>query len=410
LRIVPVSRLAAGMRLARSIYSARGGAVYPLLNEGAKLGPEMMEPLRRAGVFAVYVDDRLSEGIAPAEHLSPQVREEAVQSLAAAFRAAGTGRVARVPAEHLERLGRLVAAIIEEVKTFQGAIVSLADLQGMGARLLEHSLSVCVLGLVLGGEVLGEQGWRDFRGDTRYTHVDERLEKLGLGLLLHDVGLVVVPQGIAASEGPLDDAAEELLRQHPEAGIEMLREGGLSALSRVVVADHHERVDGAGYPRGKSGETLHQHARIAAVADVYDAACAGMEGFPRSPTHEAYEVVMALSGRALDEDLVRAFMRVVAPYPEGVAVVLSDGTRGLVAANHRTHSTRPTVRITHSPDGRPVAPRDVDLIDEPSLTIARALDDPGDPESPFAKPILNTPARGLAHGAHGGLRPALEVA
>ncbi len=99
-----------------------------------------------------------------------------------------------------------------------------------------------------------------------------RLRTLALGGLLHDMGKLTVPYEVLTKPGPLDDDEFAEIRKHPEAGVRLLRElGGFAPEVLRLVHDHHERLDGSGYPRGLVGEQLAIETRILAVCDVYDA-------------------------------------------------------------------------------------------------------------------------------------------
>ncbi len=386
MRIVAVSRLAEGMELADSVYLARGGVRIALLRKGTRITTSIKDGLRRAGIFAVHIEDRVSEGIAPSRPISTETRNHAAKALTEALGAARAGGRTKVSAEQIECIDGVVAAMVEEVRGFAGALSSLADLQSFDAYTLEHSINVCVIGLMIGDEALRRHGWRDHRGVTHRGNDATQLRKLGLGLLLHDIGKVVVPESVLTKPGPLTDDEMDLVRRHPEAGLRLIDDQALSALSRVVIGDHHERIDGRGYPKGKADDQIHQNARIASIADIYDAVAAERTYARRQPTHEAFELVMGLAGSALDHGLVQLFTQVVAPYPEGTAVVLSDGMRGLVAKNHRGHTTRPRVRVTNDPAGHPVQPCEIELVETPSLTILDSVADPGDPAAEEPRP------------------------
>jgi HD-GYP domain-containing protein (c-di-GMP phosphodiesterase class II) len=98
------------------------------------------------------------------------------------------------------------------------------------------------------------------------------LRTLALGGLLHDMGKLTVPSKVLTKPGPLDDAEFDEIRRHPDAGVRLLRDlGGFAPDVLRLVHDHHERLDGSGYPRGLAGEQLELETRILAVCDVYDA-------------------------------------------------------------------------------------------------------------------------------------------
>jgi HD-GYP domain-containing protein (c-di-GMP phosphodiesterase class II) len=94
---------------------------------------------------------------------------------------------------------------------------------------------------------------------------------LRLGALLHNVGHLEVPPAVLNRPGKLDADEWALVRRHPEAGAALVAGCGLPAEVAAVVAAHHERWDGAGYPLGLAGEAIPLAARVVAVADVYDA-------------------------------------------------------------------------------------------------------------------------------------------
>jgi HD-GYP domain-containing protein (c-di-GMP phosphodiesterase class II) len=349
----------------------------------------VQEGLVRSGVFAVYVHDALSEGIEPVESISAELRDRAVRELGRTFQAVATlGSSTRVPGEQVEALGGIVQSVLAELRSSGDLVSSLVDLQAFDEHTLTHSLNVCVLGLMIGNEALRRHGWRDGHGRVRYDDMDERLEKLGLGLLLHDIGKLVIPAEIMLKPGRLTADEMEIVRQHPQAGLDMLERETVSPLTRVAVIGHHERHDGGGYPAGKRGDALHQHAQIAAIADVYDAVSSMRIYQARRPTHEAWELVMSLAGTAFPLELVEVFKETVAPYPAGVAVELSDGRRGLVERVSRQHVTRPSVRVTHDPPGASVTPYTIELIEERDVTILDTLPDlVGIRESPAPAPI-----------------------
>jgi HD-GYP domain-containing protein (c-di-GMP phosphodiesterase class II) len=370
------------MRLGRPVYSCSAGVRLPLLQPDALVTERVRAGLERAGVFAVYVNDAVSEGIAPVEPISAELRDRAMRALDDTFRTVATqGAVTRIPGEQIDRLGSVVQAILRELRSRREAVSSLMDLNAFDAHTLGHSLNVCILGLMIGDEAMRRHGWRDGRGEVRHGGIEDRLEKLGLGLLLHDIGKILIPSEILQKPGRLSDDEMEIVREHPKAGLDLIENGAFSSLSKVAVIGHHERLDGRGYPYGRADD-LHPHAQIAGMADVYDAVSSMRVYQARRPTHEAWELVMSLAGTAFPIELVHVFKDTIAPYPEGVAVQLSDGRRGIVARVSRDHVTRPVVRVTHDPSGAPLTPYDLDLYETQDVVIADTLQDLVGPSDP----------------------------
>jgi len=373
-RIVAVSRLRPGMRLGRPVYSCSAGIRIPLLQPQAEVTDRVRAGLARAGVFAVYIDDEMSEGIEPTEVISPELRERALLELHDTFSAVTTsGPATRIPGEQVERLEGIVAGILRDLRGHGHMVSTLMDLHTFDSHTLAHSLNVCVIGLMLGDEHLRRHGWQDGRGSHRRDDHDMRLQKLGTGLLLHDVGKLLIPAEILRKPGKLTPDEMALVREHPKTGLDLVESGTLASLTKVCIIGHHERLDGRGYPNGR-GADLHQNAQIAGVADVYDAVSSMRVYQARRPTHQAWELVLSLAGTAFPLELVKVFKETVAPYPEGVAVQLSDGRRGIVSKVHRDHITRPTVRVTGE-DGRDVPPYEIDLFRQLDVTILDTLED-----------------------------------
>ena len=379
------------MRLGRPVYSCSAGVRLPLLQPDALVTERVRAGLERAGVFAVYVNDAISEGITPVEPISAELRDRAMRALDDTFRAVATqGAVTRIPGEQIDRLGSVVQSILRELRSRREAVSSLMDLNAFDAHTLGHSLNVCILGLMIGDEALRRHGWRDGRGEVRHGDVEDRLEKLGLGLLLHDIGKILIPSEILQKPGRLSDDEMEIVREHPKAGLDLIENGAFSSLSKVAVIGHHERLDGRGYPYGRADD-LHPHAQIAGMADVYDAVSSMRVYQARRPTHEAWELVMSLAGTAFPIELVHVFKDTIAPYPEGVAVQLSDGRRGVVARVSRDHVTRPVVRVTHDPAGRALAPQDLDLYETQDVVITDTLQDLVGPSDPSPRDSDRSP-------------------
>ncbi len=155
------------------------------------------------------------------------------------------------------------------------------------------------------------------------------------------------------------------MRSHPRLGLELLRGDDFSPLVKAVVLRHHERWDGSGYPDGKRGTEIHEMARIAAVADVYDAVTSERTYAAAKPAHEGVRAILEASGTQFDPDVVSMFARIVAPFPPGVEVRLADGRRAVVVSVPDDALDRPLVRVIEGPG----APYEIALLHEPRLQI-----------------------------------------
>ena len=138
------------------------------------------------------------------------------------------------------------------------------------------------------------------------------LRMLALGGLLHDMGKLSVPCAVLSKPGPLDDDELAAIRRHPEAGERLLRAlGGFAPGVLRLVLDHHERLDGSGYPRGLAGDELGVATRILAVCDVYDALVSDRVYRPAWGSDRA--LALLRDERLFDQACVGALERLLAP-------------------------------------------------------------------------------------------------
>ena len=151
---------------------------------------------------------------------------------------------------------------------------------------------------------------------------------LAVGGLLHDIGKLAVPVEILRKPGALDDAEFAEIKRHPEAGRRLLEElGGFPESVRRLVADHHERLDGTGYPRGLEGHELTLETRVLAVCDVYDAMVS--DRVYRAAWSPGRALTLLRDEHAFDRRVVDALERVLSAQERvGFVLGLADpGTR-----------------------------------------------------------------------------------
>jgi PAS domain S-box-containing protein len=204
-------------------------------------------------------------------------------------RVAGTALARRRREAHLaQRVDELIAAHESAVETL-GAIAARLDPRGPA-----HARRVAALASAIGRE-LGLP--------------DTRVELLQTAGLLHDLGMSVVPAGLLAAPRNLDAEERTLLARHPQAGADLLERAFAGSPTAEIIRQHHERLDGSGYPRGLSGEAIDLEARVLAVADTV---CALNEHRPHRGAlaiDAALAEVEKQAGRCFDPHVVAACVR-----------------------------------------------------------------------------------------------------
>jgi HD-GYP domain-containing protein (c-di-GMP phosphodiesterase class II) len=225
--------------------------------------------------------------------LSLGTRDDARAALARAFEEAAVMPGTLLPHEILQELTQMAGRIVDEV-TSNGTELLPKDGSGPWAYIVEHSIDATVIGVQIGRKVLP----------------GESLEELGIGLFLQDIGKLALPEAIVQKPGPLAPDEWALMMKHPLLGLEFLRDDSIPAGAKSVVRSHHERWDGSGYPAGLAREEASVFARIAAVADAFDAMTSARYHAPAAPVDVAAAIVRSGAGADFDPEVVAAFAEV----------------------------------------------------------------------------------------------------
>lgn len=193
-------------------------------------------------------------------------------------------------------------------------------------------------------------------------------QAITLGGLLHDIGKLGVDEAILNKPGKLSDEEFAHMRTHVSRGLSLVEQQPLAPASRQVIAEHHERFDGSGYPRGLGSPAISLAGRMAAIVDVYDAISSDRCYHKGLPAPEAMRRIFAWRDH-FDLDLVVKFVRCIGIYPVGSLVRLESQRLAVVVAHDSQALTLPVVRVIF--DLRRMihlSPRDIDLADSGSAS------------------------------------------
>jgi HD-GYP domain-containing protein (c-di-GMP phosphodiesterase class II) len=222
-----------------------------------------------------------------------------------------------------------------------------------------HSLQSAMLALSIG---------------SHYGLDKSQLVNLGIGCLVHDIGMLEVDKQLVASKSPLDPLRFLEITKHPTATFDKMRAvQQLAGTSRLVAYQVHERLDGTGYPRQRKGFQIHELSRIASVADVFVALISPRPHRPGMMPYYAVEHLLhAANGGQFDADVVRALLHAVSLFPIGSCVELNDGCVGRVIRSNGADFMRPTLEVWNRAclAGDPEI---VNLTQRPELKILRPI-------------------------------------
>jgi len=361
MRLLSTRHCKPGMRLAKRIYNEEG---VILLNENAELTQPIIDRLCRYGVDFVYIHDPRTDDIVVVEPISDETRARAISEIRTSFRRImdESARKKAVGALHLGKTFRsLYSLVIDDLSRHKDAMIMLTNINLTDHYLYQHSLNVCIYATMLG---------------LAYGYSQDELSVLGLGALLHDIGKTQTPLEILNKPGKLTDEEFDIMKRHAEIGYRLLKdEPNIPLLSAHCAYQHHERINGSGYPRGIAGEEIHEYARWIALVDSYDAMTTHRAYRDAMLPHQALETLFAGAGTLFDQDKVELFRDRIAIYPLGSMVQLNTGESGVVVDLNSASPHRPIVRILTDADGQDVnVPYEIDLSKKLTVLIASVND------------------------------------
>jgi len=356
---IPVNRLQPGMFIS---LEALGWMAHPfLLNRFRIASAEQIQTLRRMGLATVEWDPArsssapLPEAPASAEEVDfsagaldamlhekrdrvAQVREkrESIARCARLFeQETGTirqifGELGARPHEAHTQSRAIVDRLVGGLVKAGSVAVHLVNLKKSETGLPNHAMNTLVLALLIGKSI---------------GLAEEEMKDLGLGALLHDVGVADIPARVVRN--PQRSAAEEqFYRTHIGRGLNAVAAmKNLTTSVKNVIACHHESWDGKGYPNGLVGAKTPRLARIVAIANRYDNLCNPLDAKAALMPAEAVAQMFKHEGGAHDPEILGAFVKALGVYPPGTFVALSDGSYGLVIESSSRDLLRPLLML-----------------------------------------------------------------
>lgn len=357
MRLISTRALKEKMVVGRTIWNDAG---HPLLQKNVVITKGIIERLKQLNIQYIYIEDSISQGIEVEETISPEERNKAIKKIQQSFKAV-RGSKGKDATYIIEQHSKVISTIVDDllsiVSQSKEMLMILSDAFIYDEYLYQHSFQVSLYSIAIAKE-LG------------YTNEQQRI--IGIGGLLHDVGKMVVSQDILTKPGRLTEEEFEEMKRHTVYGFDILR--NLHSVSLIVAHcafQHHERLDGSGYPRGIKGDEIHPYAKIIGVADVFDAVTSNRVYRDKMLPSEGMAIIEAGRGKTFDSDVVDALKRIVVKYPNGVILLLSDGRRGVVARQNQADPSRPFVRIFEENDKLLNATYELSLQDHPHVHIIK---------------------------------------
>lgn len=331
--------LKSGMKIDQAILDQTGRT---LIARGALLDDYMIESLLNRGVTGVYTVE--GEEDEPGERAKiPEKTLETIEKLKVEDRAkvklseSVKKRVATgisylynntQSEDFVDATNSIAGDLMKAITDNDSIAVDVGELKVSDEYTFKHSVDVATMGMIIG---------------KQYGLDEREVYEIGVAGLLHDIGKTKIPNEILNKAGKLTDEEFDVMKRHSLFGYTILKDKkSLSDAVLLGVLQHHEKLNGHGYPLGVPEEKINEYAKIISTADIYDALVTERPYKKAFSPRDAVEMIMSMTDE-LDIQVMKSFLDSMILYPVGSTVKLSNGERARVVENKPNCILRPTV-------------------------------------------------------------------
>jgi len=354
MRLVPIECVKPNSIIGKTLYDTDGRV---LARSGLTLTKGIIEKIRNINILSIYIiDEYSSEQIE--DTIKPELRQKAILTIKDAFsninKITVADKFSKKESMYFNNIENMVNSLIENVLSNKSVLLSLVDIRTMDNYLYSHSVNVAVTSLILG---------------IALKLPKKQLQYLCTGALLHDVGKVFIPKEILMKTESFTPEETAIFEKHSALGYKYLSDTyNLSAHTKIIALQHHERPDGLGYPSKLTSAEISNLSKIVSIADAYDTLSAGKPNKKALFPSDVLEYLIANAGTMFDYDMINTFCKIVVPFSKGTLVDLSNGDIAVVQETLPNFPLRPSVKIIKSSNPQSIN-SEINLIDEISLTI-----------------------------------------
>lgn len=328
MKLMQIKDCKAGMYLGEDIINNKG---VVFLGSGTRLTDKHLSSLVNIGVETVYIaspkrTEELDNDVILFDKQLNFEFKKTIDSFKNVYQNVRMGNQIL-----LEELKENISPLVSRVLTNNNILGNLRMIEVADEYTYKHSINVGMISSMIGK-------WMG------YSQVE--LMDVALAGMLHDIGKSKIPMDIINKPARLTPEELEIIKTHPRAGYEILSESKEVNFDVLFgVLEHHEWIDGKGYPAGSSGKKIHEFARIVAVADVFDAMTSNRSYKGKISPFKAADIVMEESAAHLDPEIVQLFLSRIAQFYVGNKVQLNTGELGEIVMVNRYNLTRPLVQV-----------------------------------------------------------------
>lgn len=330
MRLVPLESVRINSYLAKTLYDIEGRV---LLNEGTKINTTLIEKLRSFNIDSLYIIDDLSNDEIK-NIIKPDLRNKALELINSTFKNAKISGLSDDNDEYLKSVYLLAEELLDAILSNDDLLPYLVDIRNLNLNTYNHCVNVAIISLVVGINLKLNR---------------TELLNLATGALIHDIGKAFIYKGLVMKDAPLTYDEFELMKNHCQKGYNYIENNAfINTDIKMIILQHHERIDGLGYPNGLFGSQINKLAKIVSIADIYDMLTSQKYYIQSMCASDALEYIMSHAGTIFDFNIVKVFSKVIVPFPYGTVVRLSNGDLGIVKETFSNFPLRPNIKIIKS--------------------------------------------------------------
>jgi|HigsolmetaGSP12D_1036236.scaffolds.fasta_scaffold01502_6 putative nucleotidyltransferase with HDIG domain len=325
---VHISDVRTGDRLLEDIFNPYG---LHVLSKGTTLNERDLALLLQHHIDYLNIERRAA-GTAALDAAAERIRE----TMMPAYRNAvdGSGELFRQAMQEggidESDVDMSFTPLVRQFQRESDVVSLLLVLGGENSDTYRHSVQVGMLSYFIASWL----GWSE-----------ENAIRAGKAGLLHDIGKCRIAESIVNKSGGLTEEEEAELRKHPQYGYEILSSSIPDDAVALAALQHHERMNGQGYPSGLAADAVHPIAKAVAVANVYSTMVSGTGGGGKKDLLDVLRTLYGMSFGELDPHMTHTFIRHMLPKFIGKKADLSTGEQGMIVMNHPTEFFRPLVWV-----------------------------------------------------------------
>lgn len=372
---IPVEELKPGMRFSKAVYIDSSNM---LVNANVQIQEDDIKRLMKWGIIEVSTEGEILTSSFQAGNITSEqfnvildeynvlvslkdsvqeIHDRTVKEVIKIHTAIKNDRMF-----HIQDLTKAVEDIYQLIRQNSNVFLFLQRSESNKDLMAVHSVNAAFYAMVIGHAL-------------KYNR--SRTKDLGIGVLLINAGMIQIPGYIVNKEGNLNDHELLQIKNHPILGYQALKKlGNIAEEIAVISLQHHEQFDGSGYPKKLKGIDISEFARIASVADNYEAMLEKKSYRARNYFYQAMKQLVATGSRKFDPVILRVFISILSVYPIGSVVQLNTNKIGVVIGSFKDRPMRPVVKLIRDENNVKIKGVEiVNLVDEHNLYIAQTIDE-----------------------------------